>query len=353
MDKNLIISKNKTIMEAMELINLNKHKCVVIVNKNKKFLGTLSDGDIRNALLNNFELSSKIDKIYNSKAKFVYEKDSSIQNLKKIFLNKNYDIVPIVNNKKQIIDVAYWGKIFNEEKQKKDKIDVPVIIMAGGLGTRMQPFTHILPKPLIPINNKPTIEHIMQKFIFQGISRFIITINHKAQIMKAFFEEIKNNYKLNYIEEKKPLGTAGALKLLEKKINKDFFVINCDTIINTDYKEILDFHKKNKNSITIIASAKEYTIPYGICKTGKFGKLKSLVEKPKINFLANSGGYVVKPNVLKIIPKNKKFDFTELIMIAKKNKFKIGVFPINDSNWLDVGQWSEYKKTIDLLKNEN
>tara|TARA_Y100000741_G_C18249991_1_gene556952 strand:- start:1003 stop:2064 length:1062 start_codon:yes stop_codon:yes gene_type:complete len=353
MDKNLIILKNKTIKEAMELINLNKHKCIVIVDKKRKFLGTLSDGDIRNALLNNFELSSKIAKIYNSKAKFVFEKDSNIQNLKKIFLSKNYDIIPIINSKRQIIDVVYWAKIFNEEKQKKDKVDVPVIIMAGGLGTRMQPFTHILPKPLIPINNKPTIEHIMQKFILQGISRFTITINHKAHIMKSFFREIKNNYKLNYIEEKKPLGTAGALKLLEKKISKDFFVINCDTIINTDFKEIYNFHRKSKNSITIIASAKEFTIPYGICKTGKFGKLKSLVEKPKINFLANSGGYVVKPNILKIIPRNKKFDFTQLILAAKKNKFKIGVFPINDNNWLDVGQWSEYKKTVDLMKNEN
>lgn len=353
MDRNFIITKNKTIKEAMQLINLNRNKCVVVVDKKKKILGTLSDGDIRKALLKNYDPNTKINKFYNSKAKFLYEKDVSEEKLKEIFLNKNYDIIPIVNKNKQVIDISYWSKVFKDKRNKKDKIDVQVVIMAGGLGTRMQPFTHILPKPLIPINGKPTIEHIMEKFMIQGISKFTITINHKAKIMKAFFEEIENDYKLNYIEEKKPLGTAGALKLLQNKINKDFFIINCDSIINIDYKEVLDFHKKNKNSITIIASAKEFTIPYGICKTGKFGRLNSLKEKPKVNFLANSGVYIAKPNVLKMIPKNKKFDFTDLITVAKKNKFKIGVFPINDNDWLDVGQWPEYLKTINLLKNEN
>ena len=245
-DKNFIILKNQTIIQAMKLINLNLHKCLIVVDGSKKMLGTLSDGDIRAALLKNFNLDSKINSIFNKKGKFIYKKDVTKEKLKKIFLKQNYDILPILNNKKIVEDVTYWSKIFNPNIKNINKLETPVVIMAGGEGSRMKPFTHILPKPLIPINEKPIIEHIMEKFIVQGISNFLYTINHKAEIMKAYFRETKSRFKIRYIQEKKPLGTAGSLKLLKKILKKNFFVINCDTLVNIDCKDIINFHEKKK-----------------------------------------------------------------------------------------------------------
>ena len=353
MDKNFLITKNKTIKHAMEQINLNKHKCIVVVDKSKKMLGTLSDGDIRGAILKSFKLDSKISQIFNRKAKFIFKKYCTDEKLKKLFLTKNYDIIPILDKNKKVVDVTYWSKIFKNNFSKKSKIDIPVVVMAGGEGTRMRPFTHILPKPLIPINDKPVIEHIMEKFVIQGLSNFIFTINHKAEIMKAFFKEMETTYKIKYLEEKKPLGTIGSIRLLKNKIKKNFFVINCDTIINIDYKEVLNFHIKKKNVITIIACAKEYEIPYGICKTNNSGQLKKLTEKPKMNFLANSGAYMFDPKIINLIPAKKKFDVNELVILAKKKKMKVGVFPIGEGNWFDVGQWGEYKKTINSINNND
>ena len=222
LDKNFIIKKNQTIIQAMKLINLNLHKCLVVVDGSKKMLGTLSDGDIRTALLKNFNLDSKINSIFNKKGKFVYKKDVTKEKLKKIFLKQNYDIMPILNNRNIVEDVTYWSKIFDPNIKNTNKLETPVVIMAGGEGSRMKPFTNILPKPLIPINEKPIIEHIMEKFILQGITNFFYTINHKAEIMKAYFRETKSKFKIKYIQEKKPLGTAGSLKLLKKTLKKIF-----------------------------------------------------------------------------------------------------------------------------------
>ena len=224
-DKNFIILKNQTIIQAMKLINLNLHKCLIVVDGSKKMLGTLSDGDIRAALLKDFNLDSKINSIFNKKGKFIYKKDLTKEKLKKIFLKQNYDILPILNNKKIVEDVTYWSKIFNPDTKNINKLETPVVIMAGGEGSRMKPFTHILPKPLIPINEKPIIEHIMEKFIVQGISNFLYTINHKAEIMKAYFRETKSRFKIKYIQEKKPLGTAGSLKLLKKTLNSKELIL--------------------------------------------------------------------------------------------------------------------------------
>jgi dTDP-glucose pyrophosphorylase len=355
MNKNFLITKNKTLKEAMKLISINMHKCLVVVDKKNQLLGTLSDGDIRSALLKNFNLDDKIKLFFNSNAKFILEKNLSTIKLKELFLNRNLDIIPIINDKKKVVDVTYWSKVFgknNEIKIKYDNnLDISAVIMAGGEGTRMLPFTKILPKPLIPVNNKPVLEHIMDNFSEQGIKNFFITINHKAEIIKAYFKELNSKRKIFFIKEKTPLGTAGSLKFLQNKIKKSFFVANCDTIINIDFKDLYNFHEQKKNMITIVASAKEKVIPYGVCNLSPDGRLKNIKEKPKSSFLAVSGIYCVNPKILKFVPKNKKFDFPDLISIVLNKKLKVGVFPIDDNSWLDTGQWSEYKKTLEFLEN--
>ena len=223
--------------------------------------------------------------------------------------------------------------------------------MAGGKGSRLQPFTSVLPKPLIPIKGKPIVDLIIEKFNNYGVMNFFLSLNYKSSILKAFFKKKKKN-KINFIEEKKPLGTIGALNKIKKIINKTFFVTNCDILIDTDYGDLLNYHKKNKNSVTIVASFRDYEIPYGDCKIDKKGQLVNLNEKPKINFLANTGMYLMDRDIIDFIPKNTKFDVTDLIQKLKKIK-RVGVFPVSENSWLDVGQWNEYKKTINSLNIDN
>ena len=219
--------------------------------------------------------------------------------------------------------------------------------MAGGSGTRMEPFTKVLPKPLIPIHEKPIIEHIIDKFLNIGCDSFHLTVNYKSKILKAYFEELQPNYSLSFIDEKEPLGTAGSLRYLKDKFYKPFFVTNCDIIIKADYASLYEFHQKNNYDITLVASAKEYIIPYGTCELNAEGHLSHINEKPMYNFLINTGLYILNPDVLNIIPKDKFYHITHLIEDAKTQGKKIGVFPVDDDDWIDIGQWVEYKKAID------
>ncbi len=244
-----------------------------------------------------------------------------------------------------------FENIFSKSKKSQydHKFLKTVVIMAGGKGARLEPFTNVLPKPLVPINEKPVIEHIIERFNKNKISNFFITLSYKSKILKAFFQEIKPEFKLSFIDEPKPLGTAGGLSLLAGKIKKPFLVTNCDTIINVNFDDLMSFHISNNNDITLVVSSKEYVIPYGTCKLTKTGYLKKIIEKPKFDFFVNVGLYVLNPNLIKLIPKNKKYNMTDLIRQAKRKKKQVGVYPIDEESWVDVGQWSEYHKAIEKL----
>ena len=223
------------------------------------------------------------------------------------------------------------------------------IILAGGKGTRLKPFSDILPKALIPLNRKTIIDNIIDKFISFGTKKIYIIINHKAEIIKSYFKEKKVNAKIIFIQEKKLLGTAGGLSLLKKKIKTNFFLTNCDVLHDFSYYDFFKFHKNNKFYISLVGSIKNYTLPYGICDLDKKGILKKIHEKPTYNITINTGLYLLNKEVLKTIFINKFYLFTELIEKAKLMKKKVGVFPINENEWYDVGQWHELSKTRNFL----
>ena len=346
--KNLTIEPDITIRQAMKKLSDSGQKCLVIIDSNNKLLGTLSDGDLRKSILNGVEMSEPIKKYYQSKPTVIIDGHYKIEEVKKIFTEKRFDLIPVVNNEKKLIDIFIWGDILNNGKENKKKtIAVPVVIMAGGKGTRMEPFTKVLPKPLIPIHEKPIIEHIIEQFTEIDCSEFYLTVNFKAKILKAFFEELKPEYSVDFVDEEVPLGTAGSLKYLEGRFTKPFFLTNCDIIIKADYKSIYEFHQKNNYDITLVASTKEYIIPYGTCELNTKGHLSHINEKPKYDFLINTGLYILNPDILKIIPKNKFYHITHLIKDAKNKGKKIGVFSVDDEAWIDIGQWTEYQKAID------
>jgi NDP-sugar pyrophosphorylase family protein len=314
-------------------------------------LGTLSDGDVRKALLKGEFHKDKINKYYQKKPTFLKKENYSLIQAKNIFIRKRIDVIPIVENPKKVVDVVTFENIFKNDKNnyRPRSYSKTVIIMAGGKGTRLEPFTNVLPKPLVPINEKPIIELIIEKFVKNNVSNFFITSNYKSNILKAYFQETKPKFKLSFVDEPKPLGTAGGLSLLKNKLKKPFIVTNCDTIININFDDLMHFHVLNKNEVTLVASSKEHTIPYGTCKLTKKGRLQKIIEKPKFDFFVNVGLYVLNPNLIKLIPKNKAYDMTDLIQLAKTKKKRVGVYPIDSDSWIDVGQWSEYRKAVDRL----
>jgi NDP-sugar pyrophosphorylase family protein len=295
-------------------------------------------------------MSDSIQQIYQSNPTVLVDGEYEMEDVKKIFIQQKFDLVPVVNNRGELIDIILWDEILNNgKKPQKAKINVPVVIMAGGKGTRMEPFTKILPKPLVPIHEKPIIEHIIERFTDVGCEEFHLTVNYKGRIIKAYFEELQPDYRIKFVEEEEALGTGGSLRLLDGQFSQPFFVTNCDIIIKTDYASLYEFHQKGVYDITLVASAKEYIIPYGTCELNSDGHLSNINEKPHYDFLINTGLYVLNPDVLELIPENKFYHITHLIEDAKNLGKKIGVFPIDEDAWIDVGQWAEYRRAMDQL----
>ena len=348
--KNLITQPNVTIKKAMKLLDKTAEKCLLVVNEASYFLGTLSDGDLRRAILNGQAISDTIENIYNNSPIVLKTDIINKEELKREFLKHKVDLIPVVDSRNILTGYKVWKDVFgNGNSRMPVKINVPVVIMAGGKGARLEPFTKVLPKPLVPINDKPIIEHIIERFRNFGCINFHITVNYKARILKAYFDESDPDYLVSFVNENEPLGTAGSLKYLEGKFEKPFFVTNCDIIIKANYVNLYKFHQKGGYDVSLVASAKEYIIPYGTCVLNGEGHLSHINEKPHYDFLINTGLYVLNPEILELIPENKFYHITHLIEDAKKQGKKVGVFPIDDDAWIDVGQWAEYKKVMELL----
>ena len=347
MNKKILISDDSSLEAALKKMNALGKKCLIIANEGK-FLGTLSDGDVRKALLSGKSLDSPIKGIFNENPFSVLEGKFKQEALKKVFLEQQYDLIPVLDKKNIVKDIVEWGDFF-QSQSSSDRRDMPVVIMAGGEGSRLKPFTNILPKPLIPLNDKTVIEKILDSFTDRGFYNFFITVNFKGKILKAFFEELEPDYSISFVEETTPLGTAGSLQMIQEELKSTFLLTNCDVILDLDHGDLIDFHIKNNCEITLVASAKKLTIPYGACEIDKKGFLSKIIEKPSLDYLINAGLYVLEPSVLKEIPEGEFFHITDLIEKVQAKGKRVGVFPIEDSAWIDIGQWEEYRTALKRL----
>ncbi len=331
-----LINKEEKIKEAMKRIDSIKPK-ILFVAENNKLIGALTDGDVRRYLLGGGNVEDTVEKACNKKLKKIaYSKEEAIN-----MIDKNFIAIPIIDKDKNLIDI-YIGK--RSDFKNKKKLNVPVVINAGGKGTRLDPFTKILPKPLIPVGDLPILEHIMRRYEEYGCDVFSIIVNYKKQLIKSYFKENDRNYNINWVDENEPLGTGGGLSLLKNKLKETFFFITCDSLILEDYDKILKFHKKNKNDITMVCALKNITIPYGVVNADSKSVLISIDEKPEFSFLTNTAMYVVEPSVLKDLKKNEKIDFPDFIRIEKEKGKKIGVYSLPEDEWLDMGVMSELEK---------
>lgn len=340
-----IVPLSFSIKDAVRQIDEGGLGFCVCIDNEEKVIGVISDGDFRRAVLKGENLKHGVEKIINRNFIYVSKKYTN-KELEDIFLNSAVQQIPVIEEG-VLIDIITKEKYFGVERSDDlPSIINPVVIMAGGKGKRMDPFTRILPKPLIPVGDDPVIKVIMDEFGKYGINDFYISLNDKGRMIRAYFHDHDLPYSINYIEEEKPLGTAGALKLLDGKIDIPFFISNCDIIIHTDYSAILDFHIQGGYDLTLVASMRHYIIPYGVCDIGEGGGLKGINEKPEYDFLVNTGLYIIEPKVLSFIPDNSYYDMPDLIQEVQNRGLKVGVFPVSEKSWNDIGQWTEYRESL-------
>ena len=341
-----IISEDNTILEVMDVINKNA-KGIAIICDNKKLLAVVTDGDIRRSILRNGNLSRKISEIANYKPLFI-DKDDNIDY--KGFMRKHsITAVPIVDKANKILSIHF---LYDNLAIRMADMKVPVVIMAGGSGSRLYPYTQILPKPLIPIGEKTITELIMERFEQYGCRHFDIIVNYKKNLIKSYFIDHEIKRDITFLEEAKFLGTAGGLTLMEGKYQESFFLTNCDIIIEDDYSEIMKYHKSENNIITMVTALKKVIVPYGTISVNEQGQVSALEEKPSVSYLVNTGLYVIEPRFIEYIPKDTFIHITDVIQTCIQAGEKVGSYSINERSWMDMGQLEELEKMRERLGNE-
>lgn len=334
-----------TVLEAMQKIDANTRGILMISDENGKLIGCLTDGDIRRYLLSGGQLGGNVVKAANRNPKYAHTLDEAIS----LFHKKNYIAIPVLDEEKRIISI-YLGN--GEIEIPRVSLNVPVVINAGGRGARLDPYTRVLPKPLIPVGELPVIEHIMLRFMGYDCSKFHVIVNYKKQIMKGYFAEKENEYNISWYDEEKPLGTGGGLTLLKGMLHETFFFSSCDNLLLSNYDSILRFHKERKNTITMICAYKNLQIPYGIVEMGIDGVVKEMKEKPQLSFLTNTGIYVVEPEVLDDMEDGVAIGFPEVIEQQKAKGRNVSVYPVSENDWLDMGQLPELENMRKRLYGE-
>lgn len=331
-----------SVAEAMQKINANNGEVLFLVNEQGKLAGCITDGDIRRFLLAGGRIGDAVMEAANRNPKFAY----SIEEAVSLYHKKNFVSIPIINFDGNIVDL-YTGD--GTVIKKREALAIPVVINAGGRGTRLDPFTRVLPKPLIPIGELPIIEHIMKEFRSYSCDNFHIIVNYKRELLKAYFAENETQYNITWHDEEKPLGTGGGLSLLRGKLVGTFFFTNCDNLLRANYERMLQFHRERQNVITMVCAYKNFSIPYGVIEMGVNGRIESMKEKPIMSFLTNTGIYLVEPEVLNDIEDNVSIGFPDIVEKERQKGNNVAVFPVSENEWMDMGQLNELDKMREKL----
>lgn len=336
-----------TIVEAMEKIDANAKGILFITTEDNKLVGAVTDGDIRRWLIKTANLSAKVEELMNKSPKFLYVADRA--RALTYMREKKIHALPILDTHENLVDIILDDDENTVCIDSKVLENVPVIIMAGGKGTRLYPYTKILPKPLIPIGDIPILERIINRFYDYGASKYYMTVNYKKGMIKSHFAELNPEYSIEYIEEDKPLGTAGSIKLIGEKFSTPVIVTNCDILIEADYEDIYEYHKKSGNAMTIVSALKKIEVPYGVLKTGENGVVTAFEEKPKLSYFVNTGMYIVDGEMLEKIPEDTFFHMTHLAEKLMNEGLQVGMYPISEESFLDMGEFEEMRRMEEKL----
>lgn len=330
-------NKELTLSETMQKIDDNSCGILFIVDSNMGLIGCITDGDIRRYLLSGGKMGDYAINAANKRPKMAKSEEDAIN----IYHKKDYVVIPIVDSDNRIIGI-YNGE--GKSDKKRVSLNIPVVINAGGKGTRLEPYTKVLPKPLIPVGDLPIIEHIMKEYQSYCCNEFHIIVNYKRDLMKAYFADNENNYNITWYDEETPLGTGGGLTLLKGCIKDTFFFANCDALLTANYGSMLKFHKENGNTITMICAYKNINIPYGVIEMGINGTIENMKEKPVMSFLTNTGIYIVEPEVIDDMENGVSLGFPDVVELQRQKGRRVAVFPVSENDWMDMGQLPELEK---------
>lgn len=347
-NQDLLISPDISMLDALAIMDKTMRKLLIICD-GKKFLGVLSIGDIQRAILKKQDFSISVSKLKRKKVTYA-KKGEDLQSIKKKMLEEKIECMPVVDENGLLTDIIEWNQLFTKSKEKS-KVKYPVVIMAGGKGTRLLPLTNVIPKPLIPISDKTIIEKIMEGFRDAGSEKFYISVNYMTDVIKEFFTR-NDQWDVEFLQEKKPLGTGGSLYLLKNRIHTAFFVTNCDTLIEIDLNDLMDYHRRNQNTVTIVTAVKSIHIPYGILETGLDGVVSAVREKPDYIYQVNSGFYVMEPDVFEYIRDEEFINVPDIIAEMIGDGRKVGAFPVSPKSWIDMGSWEEYLALVNKYRLE-
>ena len=345
--KDRIISPSSSLLDAMKLMDEAMVKMLFLF-AGDHFEGIVTIGDIQRAIIKNISLDSPLSVIVNKDKEYVSPSES-LESIREKMIILRAECMPVVDARGELVDVYFWTDLFKyEEHHHREKIDLPVVIMAGGKGTRLKPLTNVIPKPLIPVGEKTILELIMDQFESIGCHKFYLSVNYKADMMKYYLGQLNHKYDIEFFMEDKPLGTIGSVSLLKDKIKTPFFVSNCDSINEQDYRDVYDYHVENHNDLTIVTMVKSLKIPYGVIETGEDGLMTALTEKPELTYQVNTGVYILNPSCIGEIPEGEFFHITHLMEKIKARGGRVGCFPVSAQSWKDMGEWKEYLKMIDI-----
>lgn len=345
--KDRIISPSSSLLDAMKLMDEAQVKMLFVISGDH-FEGIVTIGDIQRAIIKHVSLDSPLSAIV-EKDKEYASPSESMESIREKMIILRAECMPVVDARGDLVDVYFWTDLFKyEEHHHREKIDLPVVIMAGGKGTRLKPLTNVIPKPLIPVGEKTILEIIMDQFESIGCHKFYISVNYKADMMKYYLGQLEHKYDIEFFMEDKPLGTIGSVSLLKDKIKTPFFVSNCDSVNEQDYRDVYDYHVENRNDLTLVTMVKSFKIPYGVIETGEDGLMTALTEKPELTFQVNTGVYILNPSCINEIPEGQFFHITHLMEKIKSRGGRVGCFPVSAQSWKDMGEWKEYLKMIDI-----
>lgn len=345
----IVVAPDETVGAALRRMDASGGRVVVVCAPDGTLLGIATDGDMRRWILAGKSLDDRLEAAMN-KAPFTVAEDWTRAHLERLMAERRFEFIPVVDEGGHLVDAVWWHDFMEgTPKAPHEHLGLPVVIMAGGKGTRLAPFTNVLPKPLVPIGDKPITQHIMERFAGWGCGSFYLMLNHKANLVRAFFDDLEAPYRVTSVIEPEPLGTAGALSLLAGQLDGTFFLTNCDVLIDANYGDLLRFHRASGADITLVASMKHFSIPYGVCEMGEGGQLTGMTEKPSFDRFVATGMYVIESAVLADVPRDVPFHMTDLIGSYLERQRTVAVYPVREGSWLDMGALDEMKNMLERL----
>lgn len=347
--QSIIVDSDKSIIQTMKMMDGLRIKSLLAFSQGR-FVGMITNGDLQRAIIANKPFSMPIKNLIDNSSKRYAHQEDDRQRIKNWMLEVRAEYMPIIDDDGNLVDVIFWDDILagTQAVDNRPMIDLPVVIMAGGKGMRLRPITNVIPKPLVPVGDKTILETILDQFEGIGCHVFYMSVNYKADMIKYYLGQLDHHYDIEFFMEDKPLGTIGSVSLLKGRITTPFFVSNCDTVNEQDYRDVWDYHVANQNDMTIVTMVKSFSIPYGVIETGEDGLMKSLSEKPELTHQVITGVYILNPDCIDEIPAGEFFHITQLMEKIQRRGGRVGCFPVSEHAWKDMGDWDEYLKFIHL-----